>query len=71
MVGWDVRSMDTRWPADKVIARVLHQTKPGSIILLHDGSSTPDRIQQIITPLIHNLRARGFQFQRLDRLLED
>jgi peptidoglycan/xylan/chitin deacetylase (PgdA/CDA1 family) len=69
MIGWDVRSMDTRWPAEKVIARVLRQTHPGSIILLHDGLSTPERIHQIIPPLIHTLRSRGFQFTRLDRLL--
>jgi len=70
MIGWDVRSMDTRWPAAKVIARVLRQTKPGSIILLHDGLSSPEEIRELIPPLIRGLRSRGFQFTRLDRLLQ-
>jgi peptidoglycan/xylan/chitin deacetylase (PgdA/CDA1 family) len=69
MIGWDVRSMDTCWPAEKVIERVLRQTRPGSIILLHDGLSTPDRIQQIVPTIIHQLRSRGFHFARLDQLL--
>jgi peptidoglycan/xylan/chitin deacetylase (PgdA/CDA1 family) len=71
MIGWDVRSMDTRWPTEKVIARVLHQTQPGSIILLHDGLSTAERIQQIIPPMIRELRSRGFRFTRLDHLLQE
>jgi peptidoglycan/xylan/chitin deacetylase (PgdA/CDA1 family) len=71
MVGWDVRSMDTRWPAEACVARVLKQTRDGSIILLHDGGSTPQRIEQIVVPIIQNLRTRGYQFHRLDHILAD
>jgi peptidoglycan/xylan/chitin deacetylase (PgdA/CDA1 family) len=71
MVGWDVRSMDTRWPAEVCVARVLKRTRDGSIILLHDGGSTPQRIEQIVVPIIQNLRTRGYEFHRLDHVLED
>jgi peptidoglycan/xylan/chitin deacetylase (PgdA/CDA1 family) len=69
MIGWDVRSMDTRWETDDVIAGVLRQARDGSIILLHDGGSSADRIQQIVTPIISELRRKGFVFCRLDELV--
>ena len=69
MVGWDVRSMDTLWSSQKVIGHVLRNTRPGSIILLHDGGSSPERIVQIVGEIILGLRARGFEFERLDKLI--
>jgi peptidoglycan/xylan/chitin deacetylase (PgdA/CDA1 family) len=70
LVGWDVRSMDTIWPADKVIQRVLSQTRDGSIILLHDGNRDSQQVIQIVSEIIQGLRNRGFEFARLDELIE-
>ncbi len=71
MIGWDVRSMDTRWDAKRVIQRVLTKTRSGSIILLHDGASSPERVIKIVGTLIGDLKKQGYQFERLDRLVSD
>jgi len=68
MAGWDVRSMDTRWPPRQVIRRVLRKARPGSIILLHDGGRPPDHVLEITREVIHGLRERGFEFERMDRI---
>ncbi len=69
MVGWDVRSMDTRWPTDDVIQRVVRKTRPGSIILLHDANTSAQRLTDIVLQIITDLRRQGFVFARLDRLM--
>jgi len=70
MVGWDVRSMDTRWEPGEVIEQVLSKARDGSIILLHDGNTTPQRLLPIVRGIIDGLRERGFGFERVDRLIE-
>ena len=69
LVGWDVRSLDTVLSTKAVIQRILRRTRDGSIILLHDGGASPDRIVEIVGTVIGELRARGFGFERLDRLI--
>jgi peptidoglycan/xylan/chitin deacetylase (PgdA/CDA1 family) len=75
MVTWDVSAAD--WESHdgaKVAADVLARTKPGSIILLHDGiDGTVHADRSVILtalPLIlDGLKARGLQPVRLDQLL--
>jgi len=69
MIGWDVRSMDTRWDAREVIGHVLTQARDGSIILLHDGNTAPEPLLEIVRAVIDGLRKRGFSFERADRLI--
>ena len=75
MVGWDVSGGDwaTRDP-HLVARRILGAVRPGSIILLHDGSDgdvTSDRsvVVEALPPILAGLRARGLRVVRLDRLL--
>ena len=70
MIGWDVRSMDTRWGLRDVIDHVLTKVRDGSIILLHDGSISRDGLLEIVNALIAGLRQRGFTFERVDRLIQ-
>jgi len=70
MIGWDVRSMDTRWSPQEVIDHVLRRARDGSIILLHDGSISREGLLEIVKALIAGLRQRGFSFERVDRLIE-
>ncbi len=70
LVGWNVRSLDTVLSPQAVIQRLLHQTRDGSIILLHDGGASPDRLVEIVSLVIRELRLRGFGFERLDRLID-
>ncbi|HEY1923564.1 MAG TPA: polysaccharide deacetylase family protein, partial [Tepidisphaeraceae bacterium] len=64
LVGWDVRSFDTMGSAQKAIDRIRRHTRDGSIILLHDGGSSPARIVEIVSAAIEDLRSRGFAFER-------
>lgn len=59
-VGWNVRSHDSfaRDP-EKVAARVLRQTRPGSILLLHEGPSLHPRVRvAAIARVLEGLTAR-------------
>jgi peptidoglycan-N-acetylglucosamine deacetylase len=69
MVGWNVRSLDTMVSAQHAVNRINRLTRDGSIILLHDGGMDPAKIVEIVRSTINNLRAKGFQFERLDRLI--
>jgi peptidoglycan/xylan/chitin deacetylase (PgdA/CDA1 family) len=59
-VGWNVRSYDTSsLDINKILARVLQQTKNGSIILLHDRL---DYAPEILDKLIPVLKEKKFEF---------
>jgi peptidoglycan-N-acetylglucosamine deacetylase len=59
-VGWNVRSYDTSTlDTDKVLARVLQQTRNGSVILLHDRL---DKTPALLDKLIPALKEKGFEF---------
>ncbi len=59
-VGWNVRSYDTSSPdINKILARVLQQTKGGSIILLHDRL---DYAPDLLDKLIPALKEKKFEF---------
>jgi peptidoglycan/xylan/chitin deacetylase (PgdA/CDA1 family) len=70
LVGWDVRTFDTSGRAQEAIDRISRQTRDGSIILLHDGAASRERIVEIVSAAIKDLRSRGFGFERLDRLID-
>lgn len=60
---------------DTIVNRILAQTKPGSIILCHDGNGDnvgQDRSQtiQAIPIVIQELRAAGYQFVTISKLLK-
>ena len=70
LVGWDVRSFDKLGSARWVIERVVRKTRDGSIILLHDGGVPVQRVLEIVNVAVRELRLRGFEFERVDRMLE-
>ena len=67
--GWDVRSLDTVTPPRKAIERILRLATDGSIIVLHDGGGASGHVVEIVSAAVKELRARGFSFERLDRLV--
>lgn len=72
-VGWTLGVWDTARPGPDVIAdRVLRGTRPGSIVLLHDGDGydpVGDRMQtaRSLTRIVRGLKERGYSFATLDR----
>jgi peptidoglycan/xylan/chitin deacetylase (PgdA/CDA1 family) len=70
LVGWDVRSFDTLGSTRRVIERVVRKTRDGSIILLHDGGVPVQRMLEIVSVVVRELRLRGFEFERVDRMLD-
>ena len=75
MVTWDVSAADWATSDGALVAkRVLDKTKPGSIILLHDGidgNIGADRsvILDALPLILDGLRARGLKPVTLDKLL--
>ncbi len=58
-IGWDVDTSDFKQPGEKAITRsVLSQTKPGSIVLMHDGGGPRDQTVQALPAILRGLRDR-------------
>ncbi|MBX5476421.1 MAG: polysaccharide deacetylase family protein [Clostridia bacterium] len=59
-------------PPEVIARRVLARLAPGAVIVLHDAGGAPGAPAQTVAALptvIRGARARGFEFERLDRLL--
>jgi peptidoglycan/xylan/chitin deacetylase (PgdA/CDA1 family) len=71
-VGWSFGVWDTALPGrDVIVERIVTGTKPGSILLLHDGDGydpSGDRMQtaQAVPLIIDRLLAQGYRFDLLD-----
>ena len=69
VIGWQVRSFDrSRRAPEAVVERVLHQVRPGGIILLHDQSQPRERLLVITDGILHGLAARGLRAVTLEEL---
>jgi peptidoglycan/xylan/chitin deacetylase (PgdA/CDA1 family) len=59
--------------AERIAARAIARTRPGSIIIFHDGynARTANRSNTLraVAIVIESLRARGFALTTVDRLL--
>jgi len=69
-VLWTVDPQDWRHGAEAgAIARsVIAAAKPGSVILLHDGGGDRSQTIRALPWIIHELRAKGYEFVLLDDL---
>jgi peptidoglycan/xylan/chitin deacetylase (PgdA/CDA1 family) len=71
-VGWSLGVWDSDRPGvDAIVQRTIDGTRPGSILLLHDGDGYDprgDRTQtaQAVPMIVDRLRDRGFRFDLLD-----
>jgi peptidoglycan/xylan/chitin deacetylase (PgdA/CDA1 family) len=71
VVGWTIRSLDTiTTDPEKIMARITRRLEPGAIILLHDGNIPAARLVPTVKLLLANLRERGYDVVRLDKMLE-
>ena len=76
VVGWDIDTKD--WvntnSSTTIIATVMNKLRPNDIILLHDGHETGasysrNNTIEALPALIKNLRARGYTFVTVDKIL--
>jgi len=70
VIGWNIRSLDTRsTDPEQIVRRIMRRLKPGAIILLHDGNIPADRLVTTVKLLLAKLREQGYEVVRLDRML--
>jgi peptidoglycan/xylan/chitin deacetylase (PgdA/CDA1 family) len=66
---WDVDPQDWRSPTPNQIAHnVVVNTRPGSIVLLHDGGGNRESTIRALPIIIRSLQSRGYKFVTLDEL---
>lgn len=66
-IGWSIRSYDTMIRNEtRLLNKILGALKPGAVILLHDTSETTI---QILPRLLEEIKAKGYQVIRLDKML--
>ena len=71
VIGWSVRSLDTRiTDPERIVQRILRRLEPGGIILLHDGNIPAARLVATVKLLLAKLQERDYAVVRLDELLK-
>jgi peptidoglycan-N-acetylglucosamine deacetylase len=69
-VNWDVDPRDWSTPGTGAIyANVVGHTRPGSIVLMHDGGGPRGETLAALPRIIDTLRARGYRFATVTELL--
>jgi len=70
-VLFDIEPQDWRREPDEVIAYIMQNVKPGSIILLHDGSDHGGpHVAETTDQVIKALKNAGYQFRTVAELIE-
>lgn len=66
---WTVDPQDWRRPDTAILVRnVIDNTGPGAVVLLHDGGGDRTRTIEALTPILRELKKRGYTFVTLDEL---
>jgi peptidoglycan/xylan/chitin deacetylase (PgdA/CDA1 family) len=69
-VTWDVDPFDWQNPGSgAVYSRIVGATRPGSIVLMHDGGGPRGGSLAALPGIIDTLRARGYRFATVSELL--
>jgi peptidoglycan-N-acetylglucosamine deacetylase len=72
VVMWSVTSADTDPQAkyQVFVKNVLRDTKPGAIVLMHDGGGNRVRTVKALPEIINGLKQQGYRFVTVPELLE-
>jgi peptidoglycan/xylan/chitin deacetylase (PgdA/CDA1 family) len=69
-VTWDVDPQDWSTPGTEAIyADIVSHTRPGSIVLMHDGGGPRGETLAALPRIIDTLRGRGYRFATVTELL--
>ena len=67
IVLWDVLSFDfdLKMTEEKVLANVLENTEPGSIVVFHDSLKAQQKMEYALPRMLGYFSAKGFKFETL------
>ncbi|MCB0858915.1 MAG: polysaccharide deacetylase family protein [Solirubrobacterales bacterium] len=70
VVNWDVDTSDWKLPgAGSIASTIVHQVRPGSIVLMHDGGGPRGGTVDALSSAISGLRDRGYRLVTVSQLL--
>lgn len=68
VIGWNIRSLDTKIPAEKtILKRITGRLSPGSIVLLHD---TSEKTTSVLEQLLVILQDEDYSCVTIEQLLK-
>jgi len=70
IIMWDVLAYDfdnTHSP-QKSLKKVIHLTKPGSIIVFHDNYKAEDKLKYMLPRFLKHFKEKGFRFKLFDSI---
>jgi peptidoglycan/xylan/chitin deacetylase (PgdA/CDA1 family) len=71
IVMWSADSLDYSRPAlSRLISNVTRASKPGGIVLMHDGGGNRSRTVQALPQIINHFKKQGYSFVTVPELLE-
>jgi peptidoglycan/xylan/chitin deacetylase (PgdA/CDA1 family) len=71
-ITWDVDPRDWSLPGtSEIYSNIVDNTRPGSIVLMHDGGGPRDETLAALPRIIDTLRGRGYSFATVSQLLGD
>ncbi|NMG05750.1 polysaccharide deacetylase family protein [Brasilonema sp. UFV-L1] len=71
VIMWSADSVDYSRPAvPRLIKNVMRDSKPGGIVLMHDGGGNRSRTVQALPQIISNFRKQGYRFVTIPELFE-
>ena len=71
VVMWSADSTDYRLPpVPRLIHNVIKDSKPGGIVLMHDGGGNRSRTIQALPEIISNFKNKGYRFVTIPELLQ-
>jgi peptidoglycan-N-acetylglucosamine deacetylase len=69
-IVWDVDPADWSTPgAGAIYSRVVSHTRPGSIVVMHDGGGNRSQTVAALPRIINTLRGRGYRLVTVSKLL--
>jgi peptidoglycan-N-acetylglucosamine deacetylase len=71
VVMWSADSIDYKLPTvPKLIDNVIKDSKPGGIVLMHDGGGNRSKTVEALPEIISKFRKQGYRFVTIPELLE-